>query len=94
MAGLPCVATDVGASSEIAGDGAVLVPPRDPVALAEAIRQMTRLDPAARARMGESARTHAAGCCSLESVVASYATLLETIARPASERPTLAVSTP
>jgi glycosyltransferase involved in cell wall biosynthesis len=35
--GTPVVSTTVGAIPEIAGDAAVLVPPRDPVALAEAV---------------------------------------------------------
>ncbi len=37
--GTPVVATTVGALPEIAGDAAVLVPPRDPDALAEGIRE-------------------------------------------------------
>jgi len=36
--GTPVVATSVGAVPEIAGDAAVLVPPRDPIALSEGVR--------------------------------------------------------
>lgn len=36
--GTPVVASQVGAIPEVAGDAAVLVPPRDPVALAEGVR--------------------------------------------------------
>lgn len=86
VAGLPCVVTDVGASSEIAGDGAVLVPPRDAPALADALRRMARLSPAGRRDLGAIARKHALANWSLEAVVATYATLLESIARSASER--------
>jgi glycosyltransferase involved in cell wall biosynthesis len=94
VAGLPSVVTDVGASSEIAGDGAVLVPPRDPDALAEALRGMVRLSPEARRDLGTIARTHAVATASLETVVARYATLLESIARPASERQPVIVPAP
>jgi glycosyltransferase involved in cell wall biosynthesis len=37
-AGVPVVATAVGAVPEVVGDAAVLVPPGDPEALAEALR--------------------------------------------------------
>jgi glycosyltransferase involved in cell wall biosynthesis len=39
-AGVPVVATAVGAVPEVVGDAAVLVPPGDPVALAEALREV------------------------------------------------------
>lgn len=50
-AGLPAVATDVGDVREALDGVAVVVPPEDPVALAEALRALLA-DPADRARRG------------------------------------------
>ena len=80
VAGLPCVATDVGASSEIAGDGALLVPPRDPDALARAILDVAGRGPDGRTRLGAAAREHATERYSLGSVVDRYSDLLERLA--------------
>jgi glycosyltransferase involved in cell wall biosynthesis len=93
VAGLPFVATDVGATSEIAGGGGLLVPVRDPAALAEALRQLAGMG-AERRTMGDAARAHAVERFSLDSVVATYSTLLESLSRPAAERPRLAVAAP
>lgn len=59
-AGLPVVATDVGGTSLLVETGVtgVLVPPNDPVALAEAITAMAGV-PDDRARMSASARLRA-----------------------------------
>jgi glycosyltransferase involved in cell wall biosynthesis len=56
-AGLPVVATDVGGIPELVLDGetGLLVPPRDPAALAEALGRLLG-DPERRGRMGERAR--------------------------------------
>ena len=53
--GIPVVATDVGDAKRIAGEGGIIVPPRDPAALAAAIVRL-RDDPAARQAMGAAAR--------------------------------------
>lgn len=56
--GLPTVATTVGGVPEIASpDHAFLCPPRNPPALAEAIRRLLA-DPAAAATMGRLAKVH------------------------------------
>jgi len=57
-AGTPAVATNVGGVPEVLEDGAtgILVPPRDPAALARAVIDLAR-DPIRRLRMGEAART-------------------------------------
>ena len=56
-AGLPIVATDVGGNGESVRDRqeALLVPPREPEALAKAIRELAS-DPELRARLGQNAR--------------------------------------
>jgi glycosyltransferase involved in cell wall biosynthesis len=53
--GLPVVATDVGGTRAAAGGAAVLVPPADPRALAEALAAVLA-DPARAALLGEAAR--------------------------------------
>ena len=56
-AGLPIVATDVGGNGESVRDRqeALLVPPREPEALAKAIRELAS-DPELRAKLGQNAR--------------------------------------
>jgi len=56
---LPCVTTAVGAIGELAipERTAILVPPRDPAALAQALRRL-RDDPALRSSLGQAARAH------------------------------------
>jgi glycosyltransferase involved in cell wall biosynthesis len=58
--GRPCVATSVGGIPEVIGDGAqgVLVPPRDPDALAGGLVRLLA-DPGLRATMGAAARERA-----------------------------------
>ena len=51
--GLPIIASRTGGIPSVVGDVAVLVPPNDPDALAEALRELIR-DPAARIRRGEA----------------------------------------
>lgn len=54
-AGLAPVATDVGDSAHLVGDCGLVVPPRDPAALAEALQALID-DPARRAELGRRAR--------------------------------------
>jgi glycosyltransferase involved in cell wall biosynthesis len=69
MSGLPCVTTDVGAIGEIARDGetAVLVPPQDSAALADALGRLID-DPALRQRLGQQARAFALHHCTLSAM--------------------------
>lgn len=55
-AGLPVVASEVGAIPEILGDSGETVPPGDAEALAAALRRLG--DPERRRRLGEAAREH------------------------------------
>jgi polysaccharide biosynthesis protein PelF len=56
--GRPCVATDVGGVSEAVGETGLVVPPRDPAALAEACLTLLQ-DPGLRWRLGSAARRRA-----------------------------------
>ena len=57
-AGLPAVTTDVGDVREALGDVAVVVPPEDPVALADGLRRLLT-DPVERRRRGEAGAVRA-----------------------------------
>jgi glycosyltransferase involved in cell wall biosynthesis len=59
-AGLPVVVTSIGANPDVVRDGVdgLLVAPRDPAALADALERLLR-DPAERRRIGASARERA-----------------------------------
>ena len=52
----PVVATDVGGVGELVGDAGVLVPPKDPEALTEAMLGVMRMTGEQRQRMGNAAR--------------------------------------
>lgn len=67
-AGLPFVGTAVGGVPALVGDGGLLVPPRDPGALAAAIAKVLD-DPDFAASLGERAREAAAALPTDESVV-------------------------
>jgi len=56
--GLPCVATDVGDVRVAVGEAAVVVPPTDPLALADALGELLA-DPDRRAELGRRARGRA-----------------------------------
>ena len=76
-AGVPVVASDVGACREVLDDGALglLVPPRDPVALADAIERV-RSEPEAAAARAERARRKAFAVFDAERMAAAYAEAL------------------
>jgi glycosyltransferase involved in cell wall biosynthesis len=70
--GVPCVVTDVGDLAEIVGTAGVVVPPRDPEALAEAWNTVIGAGPEGRARLGELARKRIAERYSLQAAVMRY----------------------
>jgi len=69
---VPCVATDVGDSAEIIGDTGVVVPPRDPVALAGAIQQLLEMGAPERVALGKAARLRVQERFELEGVARRY----------------------
>ncbi len=70
--GLPCVTTDVGDCRVIVGDTGLVVPPKDPPALANALREMLALDPAQRRALGAAARARVVSEFSLAACVRQY----------------------
>jgi glycosyltransferase involved in cell wall biosynthesis len=70
--GVPCVATDVGESALILADTGLVVPPRDPGALAAALERLLAADPAERARRGEAARRRVLDHYALTAVADRY----------------------
>jgi glycosyltransferase involved in cell wall biosynthesis len=79
--GTPCVVTDVGDSSYIVGDAGMMVPPRDPVALAAGILRILDLDSAAYAALGWAARERIVSVFSLEGAAARYEQLYVELGR-------------
>jgi glycosyltransferase involved in cell wall biosynthesis len=77
-AGLPVVATAVGGTPEVVVDGVtgLLVPPRDPTALAQAITRLLD-DPDLRQRMGRAGRERVLQHFSVEQMVKRTQTLYE-----------------
>ena len=71
--GLPVVATRVGGTPEVITDGVngLLVPPRDPAALASALLRLHGDEEVAR-RMGEAGRAHVEQHCDIRHMVAQY----------------------
>lgn len=82
-AGLPVVATRVGAIPDLVADGVhgVLVPARDPAALADALRLLAG-DRARLARMGEAARARAREVCSIERIAGRFGEIYGELAEP------------
>jgi glycosyltransferase involved in cell wall biosynthesis len=83
--GLAVVATDVGATRETAGEGALVVPPERPRAFAEALRAV--LGDAERARaMGTAGRARAVGAYGIDAVAARHLALYREVTASARAR--------
>lgn len=74
-AGRPLAASDVDGIREACAPGALLVPPREPEALAEAIDALLH-DPARRQCLGETGRAHIETHYHLDTMMQSYDSLL------------------
>jgi glycosyltransferase involved in cell wall biosynthesis len=80
-AGLPCVATPVGAIPEmLEGEHGLLVPVGDVRALREALGRLVR-DPGLRARLGQAVRERVGERYSLDAVMRRYRALYLELAR-------------
>jgi polysaccharide biosynthesis protein PelF len=70
--GVPCVATDVGGVREAIDDTGLVVPPRDPEALAQAMGELL-VDPVRRRELGERACSRARRLFTIEGQIDAYA---------------------
>ena len=77
--GVPCVATDVGDSSLIIGDTGMVVPPKDPQALADAWERLLRLSAEERLTLGERARQRIQQLFNIVQITHRYEDLYEQI---------------
>lgn len=73
-AGLPTIVTDVGGSPEAVAEAGIVVPPRDPAALADALLRLGT-DAGLRERLGAAAASRAAAEFSREACIARYIAL-------------------
>lgn len=73
--GVPCVATDTGDCAAVVGDTGLVVPPRDPRALAEAVASLLAMSPEARAALGQAARRRIRDQYSLPAIAERYQAL-------------------
>lgn len=75
--GLPCVATDIGDSRTIMGEGGICVVHSDPSGMASALAALVRMGPEGRRRMGHIGRRRVIEEFSLPSIAARYAEIYE-----------------
>ena len=78
--GTPCVVTDVGDCAMIVGQTGIVVPPRDPAALAEGWRKLIDAGPEARRLLGRAARRRVESHFALPSTVERYQAIYEELA--------------
>jgi glycosyltransferase involved in cell wall biosynthesis len=78
--GLPAVATDVGDARAIVADSGLIVPPRDPRALAAAIRTLADESGVARSQRGARARAHIVENFAMRGAVDRFAQLYRSLA--------------
>jgi glycosyltransferase involved in cell wall biosynthesis len=75
--GVPCVVTNVGDAAELVGTTGIVVPPRNPEALAQAWKKLIHLGPRGRAQLGEAARERIRENFLLAPVTTQYEALWE-----------------
>src|SRR5688572_2753024 len=83
LARVPVVAANASSLPEIIRDGqeGLLVPPRDPVALADAVIRLA-LDPGLRARLGEAGRSRVLTEFSASRMIDSFEEVLRSVVKP------------
>ncbi|OQW92597.1 MAG: glycoside hydrolase [Thiotrichaceae bacterium IS1] len=77
--GVPCVVTDVGDSAWIVGNTGKVVPPRNPITLADAWRELIEMGTEGRHQLGEQARQRVIENFSLDAIVRQYERLYKQI---------------
>jgi glycosyltransferase involved in cell wall biosynthesis len=77
--GVPCVVTDVGDSARLVGDTGLVVPPRDPEALAAAWFEVLAMTDRVRSALGFRARQRIADLFSLDTTVKKYTEVYNTV---------------
>ena len=78
--GVPCVTTDVGDSAWIVGDTGVVVPARDPGALADGMARLITMDAECRRTLGVRARARIKANFELSDIIQKYYGLYREIA--------------
>ena len=78
--GVPCVVTDVGDAALIVGETGVVVPTKDPAALAAGWRRLLDLDVQVRVQLGSAARQRVTERYNLPEIVSRYERLFEELA--------------
>lgn len=77
---VPCVVTDVGDSAAIVGEGGVVVGPRDPAAMADALLRLLEMGASERLRLGLAARARIEAHFSLGAIARRYESLWSEVA--------------
>ena len=77
--GRPCVATDVGGVAEAVAETGIVVPPRDPDAMADACVRLLG-DPALRTRLGAAARQRVLTYFTVDQAISTFAELYGALA--------------
>ncbi|MGH7007494.1 MAG: glycosyltransferase, partial [Stellaceae bacterium] len=80
-AGVPCIVTDVGDAAAIVDTTGLVVRPRDPEALAQAMSTLAA-DPALRTRLGTAARQRIEQRYKLSDMISGYEALWERLVTP------------
>jgi glycosyltransferase involved in cell wall biosynthesis len=75
--GVPCVTTDIGDSAWIVGRAGIVVPPRDPEALADALGRLVALGCEGRRQLGTAARARVIEHFEVDDIVGRYQELYE-----------------
>ena len=73
--GVPCVVTDVGDGGWVVGDTGLVVPAKDPQAMASAWKKLLDMGPGGRKDLGAKARKRITSDFSLQNIVSQYESL-------------------
>lgn len=84
--GTPCVVTDVGDAAMIVGETGIVVPPRNPAALAGAWLKLMQAGPEVRQRLGKAARERVQRHFALPAVVDRYQSIYTQLASGSQEK--------